>query len=141
MSAVDYRDEVILRTLKAHPGGLGINELARLLKDVMSRPTLRLWLGELEGAGIVKVERGRHGRKHRIYIADPEMADWLIDFSEALGAVMEEVSSIKTLILTHRDKDEIRRRRGEAIAVLRSTRQSLEALRRQLSEEARGSNL
>ena len=63
---LDEKDEIILSVLSRYPDGLGVNELHRKVKDHISKPTLSKRLEKLERMGLIKIERGRHGQKHRI---------------------------------------------------------------------------
>lgn len=86
---LDERCEDIIRVLREHPEGIGFNELARKLRDVMSRPTLSERLRVLERAGILIVERGRQGQKYRIFLS--EQAKRLASFLDELEVIERKV--------------------------------------------------
>ena len=67
---LDERDYKIVETLRAHPRGLGVNELYRDCKEAMARPTVRERIAKLKGLGLLDVEEGRQGQRRRITLAE-----------------------------------------------------------------------
>jgi len=67
---LDERDYKIVETLRAHPRGLGVNELYRDCKEAMARPTVRERIAKLKGLGLLDVEEGRQGQRSRITLAE-----------------------------------------------------------------------